>query len=70
LQLIDAVLPTPAAAHNLYEQLLLWRNHSHVSDVMVAGQWRVRNGIVLNADLGQMRARVHENADRMWAKTR
>lgn len=70
LQLIDATLPTPAAVHNLYEQLLLWRNHSHVSDVMVAGQWRVRDGVVLDADLGQMRTRVHENAERMWAKTR
>jgi cytosine/adenosine deaminase-related metal-dependent hydrolase len=70
LQLIDAVLPTPAAPHNLYEQLLLWRSHSHVNDVMVAGQWRVRDGIVLNADPGQMRARVHDNAERMWAKTR
>ncbi|MCA9935076.1 MAG: amidohydrolase family protein [Ardenticatenaceae bacterium] len=70
LQLIDAALPTPAAPHNLYDQLLLWRNHSHVSDVMVAGQWRVRNGVVLGADLGQMRARVHENAERMWEKTR
>jgi cytosine/adenosine deaminase-related metal-dependent hydrolase len=70
LQLIDATLPTPAAEHNLYEQLLLWRNHTHVKDVMVAGKWRVRDGAVLNADLDQMRARVHENAERMWAKTR
>ena len=70
LQLIDATLPTPVSEHNLYEQLLLWRNHTHVKDVMVAGQWRVRNGLVLNADLGQMRARLHENAERMWAKTR
>lgn len=69
LQLIDANLPTPVAEHNLYEQLLLWRNHNHVSDVMVNGQWRIRNGIVLDADLAQMRARVHENALRMWAKT-
>ena len=69
LQLIDATLPTPIAEHNLYEQLLLWRNQTHVRDVMVAGKWRVRDGIVLDADLGQMRARLHENAERMWAKT-
>lgn len=69
LQLIDANLPTPLAEHNLYEQLLLWRNHNHVSDVMVNGQWRVRDGIVLGTDLAQMRARVHENAWRMWEKT-
>lgn len=70
LQLIDAALPTPLAGHNLYEQLLLWRNHTHARDVMVAGQWRVRNGEVLNADLGAMRARVQTNAERMWQKTR
>ena len=68
LQLIDARLPTPIAEHNLYEQLLLWRNHTHVRDVMVAGRWRVRDGVVLDADLEQMRARLHANARRMWAK--
>jgi cytosine/adenosine deaminase-related metal-dependent hydrolase len=68
LQLIDASFPTPAAEHNLYEQLVLWRNHTHVREVMVAGQWRVRNGLVLGADLAAMQARVQENAARMWAK--
>ena len=70
LQLIDAVFPTPTALHNLYDQLILWRNHAHVREVMVAGQWRVRNGEVLNADFGAMRARVHENAKRMWSKVK
>lgn len=70
LQLIEAVFPTPVALHNLYDQLVLWRNHTHVREVMVAGQWRVRHGEVLGADLGVMRARVHENARRMWAKVK
>lgn len=68
LQLIDATFPTPVAAHNLYDQLVLWRNHTHVQDVMVAGKWRVRNGIVLEADLEQMRTRLHANAERLWEK--
>ncbi|MFQ5556742.1 MAG: amidohydrolase family protein, partial [Acidimicrobiales bacterium] len=34
LQLVDAVLPTPVTAHNLVDQLVLWRNHTHVRDVM------------------------------------
>jgi len=68
LQIIDASFPTPMAAHNLYDQLVLWRNHTHVRDVMVAGQWRVRNGVVRNADLEAMRARVHNAAARMWAQ--
>ncbi len=70
LQLIDGVFPTPAAEHNLYDQLVLWRNHNHVSDVMVAGQWRVRGGEVLDADLGAMHSRVHTNAERLWEKAR
>jgi cytosine/adenosine deaminase-related metal-dependent hydrolase len=70
LQLIDATFPTPVAEHNLYDQLVLWRNQSHVRDVMVAGQWRVLNGVVLGADLGAMRARVQASAERMWQKTR
>jgi cytosine/adenosine deaminase-related metal-dependent hydrolase len=68
LQLIDATFPTPAAEHNLYDQLVLWRNHTHVRDVMVAGRWRVHNGLVLDADLAAMQARVQQNAARMWAK--
>ena len=70
LQLIDASLPTPIAAHNLYEQLLLWRNHRHVRDVMVAGVWRVQDGVVLDADMGALRARVQENAQRMWERAK
>ena len=70
LQLIDAAFPTPAAEHNLYEQLVLWRNHTHVSDVMVAGVWQVQKGIILDADLGAMQARVQVNAERMWQKAR
>ena len=68
LQLIDASFPTPVAEHNLYDQLVLWRNHTHVRDVMVAGQWRVRDGVVLDVDLGAMRSWAHEAAKRMWAK--
>jgi hypothetical protein len=36
--------------------------------VMVAGEWRVRAGQVLDADLATMRVRVHESAERMWRK--
>ncbi len=67
LQLVDSSFPTPLTAQNLHEQMVLWRNHSHVTDVMVAGQWRVRNREVLGADLDQMRARVHQQAIRLWA---
>ena len=69
LQLVDARFPTPVAEHNLVDQLILWRNYTHVRDVMVAGTWRVRNGEVLNADLEAMRSRVHEQATRLWSRS-
>lgn len=68
LQLVDAALPSPAAEHNLYDQLVFWRERTHVRDVMVAGAWRVRDGVVLGADSEQLRARVHEQAARLWSR--
>lgn len=66
LQLIDSVLPTPAEAWNLYDQLLLYRSRRDVRHVMVAGQWRVRDGEVLGVDEAALRSRVHESARRLW----
>ena len=66
LQLIDARFSTPATVGNLYDQLLLYRNHTHVRAVMVAGQVRVREGQVLGADEDALRARVHRAARRLW----
>ncbi|MCC6190354.1 MAG: amidohydrolase family protein [Anaerolineales bacterium] len=68
LQLIDADFPTPVAEHNLYEQLLLYRNRTHVRAVLVAGQVRVREGEVLGADLDAIRARTHAAAERLWSQ--
>ncbi len=66
LQLIDSALPTPVEPWNLYGQLLLYRSRRDVHDVMVAGQWRVRNGAVLGVDEEALDARVHESARRIW----
>jgi 5-methylthioadenosine/S-adenosylhomocysteine deaminase len=66
LQLIDSALPTPAEPWNLYDQLLLYRSRRDVRAVMVAGKWRVRDGEVLGVDEGQLRARVHAAARRLW----
>ena len=60
--------PTPLTAHNLAEQLVLWRNHSNVRDVMVAGDWRVREHEVIGADLERMQAKTHEQARRLWSQ--
>jgi len=66
---IRADLPTPAAPHNLLDQLLLWRNGRHVSDVMVASEWLKRDGRVLRGDEATIRARCQQAAQRLWEKT-
>jgi cytosine/adenosine deaminase-related metal-dependent hydrolase len=66
LQLIDASFPTPASAHNLYDQLVLWRSGHDVRSVMVDGVWRVRNGAVIDFDLAAAHAHLGEQARRLW----
>ncbi len=66
LQLVETRFPTPTEEHNLYDQLVLWRNHNHVRLVMVAGQVRVREGVVLGADEDAIRERAHAAARKLW----
>ncbi len=66
LLLIAADLPTPLTAHNLAEQLLLWRNPSHLRGVMCAGNWLMREGRVIGVDEEAIRARVCDAAARLW----
>lgn len=66
LQTIDSALPTPVEPWNLYDQLLLYRSRPDVRSVMVAGQWRVRDGAVLGADEAALRARTRAAARRLW----
>ncbi len=66
LQLIDAQFPTPAAIHNLYDQLVLYRNPAHVRAVMIAGQTRVRDGIVLGVNEAALCAGTQAAAANLW----
>lgn len=70
LQLIDARLPTPLAAHNLYDQLLLYRGARDVRAVWVAGQQRVRKSALVDAEMGALIAHAHQAAERLWRKAR
>ncbi|MCS7061963.1 MAG: amidohydrolase family protein [Anaerolineae bacterium] len=63
---IDLDLPTPVTAHNLFDQLILWRDATHVDSVMCAGRWLKRDHVVLNAEPGRLLARVREHAERLW----
>jgi cytosine/adenosine deaminase-related metal-dependent hydrolase len=66
LQLIDATFPTPLAEHNLYDQLVLYRNHTHVQAVLAAGKALVRDGAVIGADMAELEARTQAAAARLW----
>jgi cytosine/adenosine deaminase-related metal-dependent hydrolase len=63
LILIDADLPTPITAHNLREQLILWREPVHIGGVMVNGQWRE-----LPDDPRAVRAATRQQAARLWKR--
>ena len=67
LQLIDGNLPTPLSEHNLFEQMLLYRNANDVSMVMVDGVMRVRNYEVLDIDRAFLLARTRSAAERLWS---
>lgn len=60
-------LPTPVEAHNLVDQLVLWRSGGDVTKVMVGGDWIVEGGEVIGADLEQLRAHTLEQAARLWS---
>lgn len=66
LQLVDSRTPTPVTDHNIFDQLVLWRSGRDVTDVMVAGRWRVTDRQVEGADMDAMRERLHEQAGRLW----
>lgn len=66
MQLIDSRFSTPVESHNLYDQLLLYRNHNNVRLVMVAGKVLARNGVVLGVDEAEIRDRTNRAAKRLW----
>jgi len=70
LQLISTDVPTPLEAHNLYDQLLLYRSAKDVQAVWVNGELKVHNGEVLGADWETLHAHTREAASRLWAKAR
>ncbi len=63
---IDLDLPTPVTAHNLLDQLILWRDAVDVHSVMVAGRWLKQQYVVRNADPEVLQAKTREAAARLW----
>ncbi len=67
LILIGLDLPGPITPENLYEQLLRYGSPEHVQTVLIAGQMRVCNGVVLDVDARTVRRRGVEAALE-WAR--
>ena len=67
LQVVALDLPTDITAENIADQLVLWRNRNDVRDVMVAGEWVMRDRSLLTIDVERSRARTREEARRLWA---
>ncbi len=67
--LISPKLPTPIAAHNLYDQILLYCHADDVSAVMVAGEFRKKDGKVLATEFSKLKEGTQTAAKRLWEKT-
>jgi cytosine/adenosine deaminase-related metal-dependent hydrolase len=66
LLLIRADLPTSLAAHNVPDQLLLWRNPEDLRGVMCAGEWLLQDGQPVGVDEEAVRVRAVAAASRLW----
>jgi cytosine/adenosine deaminase-related metal-dependent hydrolase len=58
--------PTPINEHNVYDQLVLFRNPSDVVDVMVDGKFVMESGRLLTVDEEKAKAETRAAADKFW----
>lgn len=63
---IDTDSPTPINEHNVYDQLILFRNPENVRDVMVNGSFLKRNGALLTLDEEGIKEELRKAADNFW----
>ncbi len=59
-------LPTGLTEHNIYDQVILYRDPQHVQDVCIAGSWSKRDYTVQNVDKKQLREQAYEQSRRLW----
>jgi cytosine/adenosine deaminase-related metal-dependent hydrolase len=58
--------PTPINEHNVYDQLVLFRNPADVVDVMVNGRFLLAGGRLLTLDEEKAKAETREMAAEFW----
>lgn len=67
LQVVGLDLPAPTTQENVLDQVVFWRGAADVSDVVVDGEWCLRDGTLVNVDLEAARARAADNAASLWS---
>lgn len=64
---IDLDTPTPIDRHNVYDQLVLFRNPQNVCDVMVNGVFLKRDHRLLTVNAAEAKAALSLRAKEFWA---
>jgi cytosine/adenosine deaminase-related metal-dependent hydrolase len=64
---IDLDTPTPINEHNVYDQIVLFRNPQNVCDVMVNGRFLKRNHRLLTVDAETAKTNLRACAQTFWA---
>jgi cytosine/adenosine deaminase-related metal-dependent hydrolase len=70
LIVVEADTPTPVERHNIFDQLVLYRNPQDVKKVMVGGRLLKDDGRVLTLDYEDVRRHVAEAVQKLWQGAR
>ncbi len=65
---IELDTPTPINEHNLYDQLILFRNPQNVSNVLVNGNILKKDGKLLNIDVEKIKTDLRVVTQKLWDK--
>lgn len=63
---IDLNSPTPINEHNIYDQLVLFRNPNNVSEVMIDGKMVKENYKILSIDVAKAKEELREATTEFW----
>ena len=65
---IELDTPTPVTEHNLYDQLILYRNPQNVKNVIVDGKLVKRNGLLIGIDIDEIKEDLRKTTQKLWDK--
>lgn len=63
---IDIDTPTPINKHNVFDQLILFRNPEHVRDVIVNGRRIKENGQIITMSVESTKEELREATNQFW----